>query len=278
MANIDVRKDLSALATNDINNQFNSNIIDPGAFRKPDFWVYLYSISKKEHVVSRAPMISRLVLHACPDDQEYTCVAKFAHPFEQSDRDVDTGEVRVRYHNARAVAQDIVCPDASSMDSPVPLTTLSVNTDLRKLGLFWTTNNPPTDEEVKKAYKRLEDHYRDCLARADALEHDPVNQNLLVANKDYHDACEYFGVERKWHTTPKRKKAEATKVECVNCGEEIRDGAAFHFSQESGLCVIDWKRAYEAGKVKKADVPESKIWWDTTPTGILNELKETAKK
>jgi hypothetical protein len=74
---------------------------------------------------------------------------------------------------------------------------------------------------------------------------------------DHHLAAEMFSIDVDWHklTTP--------KIECPNCGEKIKEGIAFHYSN-GRICVLSWERAYLAGAVKKDEVPESFRWWVDT--------------
>lgn len=254
------RADITEKMTQALNETMLSNNIDPGAFRTPKYFVYIYSTSQKEFPVARPPMIPRLILKACPADKDYIQVAKLAEPFEQADRDIDTGEVRMRFHVARKVAQDILCPDAVDMDSALSVDTRSSGNDLRVYGLFWSLNNPPTAEEIQKANGRREKYYRSLLERAQALEY--VNPKELAErlNEDYHLAADYFDEEFSWHKKRVRKVNSATKVDCPYCGDQIKPGVAFHKGEDGELCILDWKRAYEAGKVTLKQVPEAKQW------------------
>jgi hypothetical protein len=145
------------------------------------------------------------------------------------------------------------------MDSALPPDSYAIGTDLRAQGVFWTRNNPPTEAEVAKAHKRIEKYYRGLLEKATALEYsNPKELAERLQNEDYHLAADYFGEEFSWHKKRVKKVAPVVKSECPNCGNEIKRGIAFHFDPDTGLCVLDWKRAYEAGKVKLEDVPESK--------------------
>jgi hypothetical protein len=242
---------------------------DPGAFRKPDYQVYIYSISNKEFTVRRPPQFPIITIHACPEDKEYVTAVILDHPFQQLDLDVDTGEPRMRYHKAEAIAQDIVCPDAPNMDTPLPIDCLSSGTDYRVQGVFWSRNNPPTAEEIKKAHQRREKYYRGLLEKATALEYSDPKTLHAILNEDYHLAADYFDEEYSWHKKRVKKVTTVAKSDCPNCGNEIKPGIAFHFDPDTGLCVLDWKRAYEAGKVKLEDVPESKRW----ETPVVKESK-----
>lgn len=258
MSEITMRHDLGAQRTRGVNDGYLNNNIDPGLFRKPDYFVYLYSISNKEFERRLPPHIPRLLLRACPADKEYIEVARLAHPFEQNDRNVDTGDVIVRSHHAQKVAQDIVCPDAPNMDAPVSPESMSSGTDLRAQGLFWSLNNPPTDAEVKAAVQRKEKYYRGLLERATSLEYTNPAELAQRINEDYHLAADYFGEEYSWHKQRVRKSV--SKVPCSVCGEDIKPGVAFHKDDAGDYCILDWKRAYEAGRVTLKQVPASHAW------------------
>lgn len=260
MSDITMRPDLSASHTKGLNNSYLNNNMDPGAFRKPDFYVYIYSVSNREFERRLPPHIPRLILKACPEGKDYIQVARLSHPFEQADRDVDNGEVRMRYHDARKVAQDILCPDAADMDSAVSPESMSSGTDLRAKGLFWSLNNPPLPEEVKKAHKRVEDYYRARLVRNQALEYTNPKELAERINEDDHLAADYFGEEYSWHKQRVKKVTAAAKVPCPVCGDDIKPGVAFHKDSEGEYCILDWKRAYDAGRVTKKQVPEDKRW------------------
>lgn len=255
-----------AVAHVSVNNAANGLIesFDPGAFRKPDYQVYLYSVSKKKFEIKIPPHVPLTVLKACPEDQEYVLVHTLSHPVQQVDKDIDTGEPRMRYHDAMKVAQDIVCPNAPDMDGAIAPDAYAINTDLRAQGVFYSRNNPPTEAEVKKAHQRLEKHYRGLIEKASALEYSNPKELAEFINEDCRLAADYFDESPTWYKKPTKKKVEAAKGECPNCGESIKSGLAYHFV-EGVACVIDWKRAVAAGVKMKADVPEGQEWWDVNP-------------
>lgn len=260
MSDITMRPDLSKPMTQGLNNSYLNNNIAPGSFRTPDYFVYIYSVSNKEYERCIPPMIPRLILKACPPESEYVECAKLAEPYEQADRDVDTGEVRMRFHNAQKVAQDICCPDAANMDAAVSAESRSSGMDLRAKGVFWSLHNPPLESEVKAAHKRVETNYRSLLERATALEYTNPKELAERINEEYHLAADYFGEEYSWHKARVRKVAAPAKAECPYCGDEIKPGVAFHKGEDGDLCILDWQRAHAAGKVTKKQVPEDKRW------------------
>lgn len=258
MTEIEMRPDLSQAMTRGLNNQYHNNNIEYGLFRKPDFYVYIYSISGKTFEVRRPPQIPLLVLNACPEDKEYVKVAQIGDPFMQTDRNVDTGAVISHKHPATQIAQDILCPDARDMDSALPPDSQTV--DLRQQGVFWSLNSPPTAEEVNKARKRLETYYRKRLERNVALEYTNPKELAERLGEDDHLAADYFGEEYSWHKQRVRKVTTAAKVPCSVCGNDIKPGVAFHKDSEGEYCILDWKRAYEAGRVTKKQVPDTHRW------------------
>lgn len=236
----------SKAATQSINNSLLVNNFDPGAFREPKFFVYIYSVSPKAFEVRRPPMIPLLNFKACPEGQDYVLVAKMPDLFEQNDRDIDSGEIRIRSHNGTKVALDMLCPYAVDMDSALPPNTYTV--DLRAQGVFLSATNPPSAEDVSKARKRLEKYYRGLLEKATALEYTNPKELSETLNEDYHLAADYFGEEYSWH---RKRVKKASKVPCPNCGDDIKAGVAFHKDSDGEYCILDWKRAFEAGRVSK---------------------------
>lgn len=258
MSEIEMRPDVSRKMTQALNDTYNNNNIEYGLFRQPDFYVYIYSVSRKSFEVRRPPQIPLLVLKACPADQEYVEVAKIEDPFKQTDRNVDTGRVITHSHPGKQIAQDIVCPDAVNMDSALPPGANTV--DLRAQGVFWSLNNPPTEQEVAAAHKRVETYYLSLLERATALEYTNPKELQERLNEDYHLAADYFDEEYSWHKKRVKKVAAVKLVPCSVCGEDIKPGVAFHKDDAGDYCILDWKRAYEAGRVTLKQVPENKRW------------------
>jgi hypothetical protein len=68
---------------------------------------------------------------------------------------------------------------------------------------------------------------------------------------ELHAAAEYFAENYSWHS--KQIKADY----CAQCGEKIRAGAAFHRTEDGGMCVLDWDRAIKAGVRTRAQAYEA---------------------
>lgn len=248
---------------NEENNRFLSPFLDPQLMRKAEYHVYVYSVVDPRpdgyHLIRNcSPLVHNLRIAELQPGEKYTLVTTVPHPVNQhwvNDRD----QREVHFHNGQRVAQDIVNPENITMNQDASLAadkSFSEGNDYGKLGVFWSLNNPPTDEEVAKAIKRKETFYRKRLDQARALEaSDPKSLYAYLTPTD-HIAADYFGEEFSWHKVSRKPE------NCPNCGEPIRAGVAFHASAALGgvVCVIDWRRAVEAGVKKLADVPESKRW------------------
>lgn len=250
------------------------DFLDPELTRKPEYFVYIYSVvdprPESYHLIRNAPpLIHNLQIAELKPGEAYTLVTKFAHPVNQAG--VDTQEQRVNYaHNAQRVAQDVVNPENITLNQDAsmrPDQSFAEGNDYGKLGVFWSLNSPPTEEEVNKAVKRKETFYRRRLDQARALEASSPKDLFVYLTPTDHVAADYFGEEFSWHKVSRKPET------CVNCGESVKAGVAFHASAALGgkVCVIDWQRAVEAGAIKLKDVPESKRWENKAFTGEMGE-------
>lgn len=254
------------------NTRFISPFLDPELTRKPEYFVYVYSVVDPRpanyHLMRNAPpLIRNLQIAELRPGEKWTLVTKLAHPVNQPG--VDTQEQRVNYaHNAQRVAQDIVNPENVSLNQDAVLkaeNTFTEGNDYGKLGVFWSLNYPPSDEEIAKAVARKESFYRKRLDQARALEaSDPKALYAYLTPTD-HVAADYFGEEFSWHKVAKRPET------CPTCGESIRAGVAYHRNVDGIVCVIDWKRTVAAGVKKLKDVPEYLRWDKQSFTGEMGE-------
>lgn len=221
--------------------------LDPMLVRPKMFDVYLYTISKREFTVNRPPLFRSLIIPACAKGERYRLVRAIPHPFPQPDVSPENGEPIVHYHDAKLVAQDICNPDNLSLDQDAYMkvtvdTRLGMGVNLSRQGVFWSLNNPPSEEELAAAEKRREAYYRMIFDQANGLAaSDPRGlQDALTI--DHHMAAEYFGRESSWHQVLK------PMAECPNCGDNVKPGVAFHKSSVTGdICIIDRARAKAAG-------------------------------
>ena len=259
------------------NNKMNDQWFDPNIFRPTVREIHVYTISQREFRLSIPPHFQRLHIPACPKDQKYRHVLALPDPFQQTDRD-GNGRLRGEWTDARRVAMDIVNPNNLTLDQDTQLNerfVYSEGENRSQQGLFWSLNNPPSEEEVKAAYARRHKYYDSLIKKARVVELANPRGLLDLINTDYHMAADYFKLTNSWHTTLIEQKS---KEQCPNCDEEITSGVAFHKDSDGDICVIDWKRTVEAGKKKRSDVPEGLEWWDTSTPEEKSLAALVAKK
>jgi hypothetical protein len=242
--------------------------------RPVEFYVGLYSVNKRRMAESNLAFLvengayKTVAIVSCPADKRYVKVRDIPHPVQWIEADPhNLGEVVLRTEKAGRVAMSIVHPDiiGERMDHLPPQSALakyaiSSNCDLIKQGVFFTTAEEGTAEfekALRAAEQRLETYYRSSLDGLLGMSEEEIRRVLSSERGlDLRTAAEHFGEEYSWLRT------RAPKVPCPNCFEKVPQGAAFHKNDLLGvICVIDWKRAVEAGVKTKDQVPDSKRWW-----------------
>lgn len=232
--------------------------IPRGLTRKPEYHVYIHTVSKREFPFDHL-LFPRQKLKACPDGERYATCMAIPEPVIQIAPDEANGGRRGYEESAWRCAIDILNPNNLGMDPYAkldPSTFISANCDLIKQGLWPSMNKVPPAEEIERAEKAREDYYRSLTEKATQL--DSLNKRadldeLLSSNPDVGVAMDAFGLTAPWHRKPELRQA------CPNCGDQVRVGIAFHVT-DGRDCILDWKKAYEAGRVKKDDVPPGKRW------------------
>jgi hypothetical protein len=189
---------------------------------------------------------------------------RITHPVQIPTVDPDnvSGPIKWIFENAKRAALCICNPsyvsnELNAQDTPPPdwAQISSGECNLTRQGVFASMNEVPTEEELQKAEARRLAYYKVIFEQANGLLRSDPKKLQEVLGLDHHLAAEMFGVDVDWHrvTTP--------KIECPNCGEKIKEGIAFHYSN-GNRCVLDWERAYLSGAVKKDEVPENFRWWE----------------
>lgn len=217
---------------------------DANMFRRPDHWVYIYTVSDRSFTVSQPPLFRSLIIPARKAGERCSFVCKLPHPFNQVDREGAIGDLMVRAHDAERVAMSLVNPNNTSLDQDARTpdgSVLGLGVNLNLQGVFWSLNSPPTEAEIMKAEGRRESYYTSLLEQARTLEISNPKELEHLLNQDFHQAAEYYGIETSWH------KKMIKRETCPLCGEDIKPGIAFHKNTSGTICVLDEKRARKAG-------------------------------
>jgi hypothetical protein len=241
--------------------------------QQPEFFVYLYSVAKKEMRTEHA-LLGPVEVFPLEEGQRYRRIGiPIPEPFPQRVEDVfNVGRDPYDYHRgnagARRIAQDVCDPSNPTLNQKIedygkidPYFAVQNGTNFAKHGVFWSLNAEPTEEELTFFEARRDKFLRHVINLFDKFQaEDPKNAERLMGNagfdsRDVRIALSTFGEERPGY------KSYAPMSQCPNCGENIKKGVAFHKDSDGDLCVIDWRRTVEAGKKKREDVPPEKKWW-----------------
>ncbi len=242
--------------------QEKSLYVDPDQMRRPEYTVYLHSVSKRSFEQPH-PIYRNVIVPACPKDRRYITFMRITHPVQIPTVDPDnvSGPIKWVFENAKRAAlcvcnPSIVGNELSAQDNPPPdwAQIASSECDLTRQGVFASFNEVPTEEELKKAEQRRVDYYKGIFERMNGLFRSDPKKAQDEIGLDHHLAAEMFAIDVDWH------KLTSPKVECPNCGEKIKEGIAFHYSN-GNRCVLNWEKAYLAGAVKKDEVPDQFRWW-----------------
>jgi len=236
------------------NHSFNFSLQEYLYSRKPDFYVYLYNVSEQSFDVFRPPLFANIHIPGRKPKEIYTIAARLPQPLLTPQGSVDSDELSTNLMDTRRVVMDMINPDNLGLDQDAVINNpTNVGNDLGKKGVFWSLNGPgaskidpskfeaPTDAEIKAAIRRMEQHYNTLLEKARAVETSNPKELVEMLTPEHHAAADYFGVETSWHGKRSRP------MDCPNCGERIKQGVAFHKTDEGTLCIIDWKRAVASG-------------------------------
>lgn len=243
----------------------------------PEYHVYLYNVSERnfekvgpyQNVNIAGVTLEDRALKGMKPNQRYHYVTSFPQPMMMPILKADEGLIDTAPIDARRYVMDIINPNnmTFSLDTAIrPDQVFSVGNDLSIKGVFFSYSNPPSEQDVEGAYKRMEKYYTALLTKAETLELTDKAKlaTELTYNPDYAFAANYFGKTTSWH------KGMVRPEECPNCHDQRPAGALFHVNKDLGFVCIDpsprgWKAAYSAGIKTKAQVPDEMKWWSDEP-------------
>lgn len=218
-------------------NPENFNVFFSGQMmREPKRMIYVHSVAKRGFGPLSRPTMPKISLRGCENGERYVISAVIPDPIPQSAPDEANGGFRIYEHNGLLAAQDLLAPAGASR-----------NTNLLNEGLFVSLNEIPTEEEIRKAEKARDDRFRYLTREAlrlAAVSTRDLNE-WLQEYPDTHIAMDSLGLTAPWH---QRNEVQAT---CPNCGDQVKQGIAFHQSSAGILCVLDPARALKSGAITK---------------------------
>lgn len=239
---------------------------DPNQIRRVERPVYIYTVGKLSYTRLSVPdVFPQTIIPACGEGERYRKVIQLSDPMPTAPRvdpdDPVNGAPKIYSLDGRRVAADFCNPANITLNQDFEAkggaeqwvrTGTGDGQNLNQRGVFWSLNDPPKEEEIAAAEKRLNKYFRQILLNIDQIpDTDAMKQGMITP--DHHAACDHFGEERPWH------REFVQKSVCPNCGVKVNKGVAFH--RDNGvMCVINWRAAVACGAVKKDDVPEDARW------------------
>ena len=230
--------------------------------KNPDYFIYLYNVSQMDHEVSRPPLVRKMVIQARKSNEKYALVTRLPQPLVIPKGNVDSSEIDIYAQDTRRFVMDLINPDNLGINQDAAIDPTKVTgqgNDLGQKGVFYSLTNPPSDEEVASAYKRMEGRYKFLLTQARTVETSNPKALPDILSPEHHIAADYFHETTNWHSKPVHKD------NCPRCGMPATVGAPFHALEGGGLCVGDWKAAIKAGVRSRAQAYEATESEDFAP-------------
>lgn len=286
----------SLAISNSENSRWHNQHIDPNLLRKPDGWVFVFSIAPRD--IFRNHLLVRTNVPKLQPGQDYVLVARIPNPFQEKLIDQSSGDVIAKGTDAWKIAADYCNPSNLSKNQDIALNEkaiLNAGNNLSHLGVFWVEGSEckmveekdavtdktvmvpvPPKAALDAARARLESYFRSRLEIARTLAISNPKELESEINQDFHLAADYFDEEFPWHRKVERK------VECSTCGMRIVPGKKFHLMEYGKICVQPtvegWKSAVNAGVKTKDEVPDDFKWWSDSPKPEAKKATDKANE
>lgn len=195
----------------------------------PKHVFYIFNIGPLEHVVPKGSggPVGGYRIKACEKGKPFSepCII----PSIVTDTYMVENMIRTHSVTGEFMCRDIVHPFiAHSVDGREAGWSIGQNLD--DFGVFWTKNNPPTNEELQIAKEKMEKTFRSALAEANMLEAQNRLQDITPLMRH---AARHFGEDRDWNKIYQRHAS------CPACGGQMKEGIAVH----SCGAVLNWPLA-----------------------------------
>jgi hypothetical protein len=125
----------------------------------PEKRIYIYNLSSLTYEMEHPLFRGGFKFRACPKDKPYVLVTSIPQFVKEPVYRPDANEVDIKLHAGMKVVEDLL---NEGSEKPMNFAT---GTDKTKRGMFYSYNNPPTDEEVKTARDKMEAFYQDELVK-----------------------------------------------------------------------------------------------------------------
>ena len=227
------------------------------SMRPPLRMIHIFSVAKRTFNITH-PLFPRLSLRGCEEGERYVLCTSFGDPIPQACPDQERGGTRIDDNDGWMAAIDMLNPGNFTFEpyngSSNPSFFANTNgTNLIAEGLFPSLNEVPTEEEIRKAESARDNHFRYLTKEAMRLAAVSTKQlnEFLQRYPDTHIAMASLKLKASWTSSP-----EVT-ITCPNCGDDIKQGLAFHKSTVTDrICVLDAMKSYKAKAITRDEYEE----------------------
>jgi hypothetical protein len=195
----------------------------------PDYVLYIFNVGPMSWTGAQAiskGSAGRYNIQACEKGRPFS--KPIIIPSIVIDTYIIEEEIKTHSVTGEFMCQDIVHPMLGA--------NWSFGQNLDDFGVFWTPNNPPTNDELEKARAKMEDTFRLALREASGLEAAGTTGPNDITPIMRH-AADYFGEDRPWNRIYRKS------IECPACGGPTKPGTAVHTCG----AVLDWPLAIKFG-------------------------------
>jgi hypothetical protein len=228
------------------------------AMREPRRFIYIHTVARRTLPPIKRKLFPGIVLRACENGERTVMCTPIPDPVPEMIMDEMNGGRQFKEHPGWRAAIDLLNPKNYSDDpflgSNNPDFFANRNgSNLIAEGYWPSLNEVPTEEEIKRAEKHRDAHYRWLTREATRLAARSKKDldEFLQNYPDTYNAMDALGIKSDWHTP------SFVTSSCPNCGDAIRQGLAFHKSSVTDrLCVIDAEKAYRARAITKEEYEE----------------------
>jgi len=216
---------------------------DANIRRNIEYYVYVFSTYPEELRIERPTAHPSYVIPGCAKDEPYSKPLKIPDIIQYPAQIAGSSEITTRGIDGRFVAQDLLNPDNASGDwrTQRPMNAANMSnegTNLYALGVWWTLNEKPKDDEVAAARGKMEATFNDLIDRANALHMAGDLNSIREITRQMRIAATYFSIETPWN------KTHGSTKECHGCGT-MNSARAVVCSKCPA--TFNWEKAMELG-------------------------------
>lgn len=222
----------------------------------PKHVIYIFNVGPIQHTIEKGSAGPRggYKIEACEKGRQFS--RPLILPSLVSDTYMIENEIKTHTVSGEFMAQDIIHPMLGK--------NWSLGQNLDELGVFWTKNNPPTDDELSTARTKLDKTFRALLAEATQLE---ATGQLQFVTPLMRHAAEHYGEDRPWN------KIYRKTAECPGCGGPVKPGVIMHTC--GAVMPGMWAHAVAKGLKTRAQAAEA-AEAEAAITGEFGSMAENA--